>query len=239
MQQVEERQRLIEHFVNGWVLCRTVPNTTVDKQALFTHVHFGENIGGRTDEFFVNNYSETSLNRIKQHVNTPTDYWLSVFSEQGAKPILGYKYKVSEFLMTHHLQKGLIPSTNHSPEIDVRAIKEEHETVELDKQIADPRRLRDPAIAYYAIYVNNEFAGNGRVSFQLDTGVSCLDNIYIHSTYRGQGLGHQLCAALLQKAAEKSDMCILASSQMGHSLYTKLGFETVCNIHVYEKIPLI
>ncbi|MCM3341107.1 GNAT family N-acetyltransferase [Paenibacillus sp. MER TA 81-3] len=231
-------QSTIEQFVEGWVICRRVPNTRIHKESAFIHVRFGEHVGGRTDEIFINEAAPETLKQVEQYMNEQQKYWLTVFSEGEPLNLSQHLYRVSETLMVNELIEPLDKITAAAG-TEVKLIDDEAEALELNAYfnaaIADPRRIKDTDIEDYAVYVNGQPAGNGRISFNPAEGVACMDNIYVDAAYRGNGLGKVLCSTLLHRAQPLSKRCILASSDMGYPLYKKLGFEPICNMHVYEQ----
>lgn len=72
-------------------------------------------------------------------------------------------------------------------------------------------------------------------SLRLPSGTSYISMVFTAPQYRGRGYAHALMTALLRAdAANGTHTSVLLASPMAVSLYQHLGFETLCDAHIYR-----
>ncbi|WP_010530602.1 GNAT family N-acetyltransferase [Lentibacillus jeotgali] len=229
-------KKVVNLFVQGWVYCRREPTTQLHEFDTMKHVNFGTEVVGRTNEFFV---WDSNLRHVISTIHeqfAQKEHWLTVFTNE--KPdnndIEGYKFSNSEYLMILDLE-------DHSFETGDKVIrrvqtKEEAQYINdfFDKVVIDLKKMDDPCLHYYVGEENGELTSHGRYSI-LDNTV-CLDRIFTAEIHRGKGIAKALCQKMLLDAKEEGAVKgVLASSQMGHPLYLKLGYRDVSKMWVFER----
>ena len=69
-------------------------------------------------------------------------------------------------------------------------------------------------------------------------GVASIDAIATDPDYRGRGLGYAITVALLGLARERGySIAVLESSDMGFSIYERIGFSTFCEYVIFSHFP--
>lgn len=229
-------KKAVDLFVQGWVYCRRKPATQLDEFDTVKHVNFGTDVGGRTNEFFV---LDTNLSNAIHTINKQfgqKEYWLTVFSNKSPdnNDTKGYTLTNSEYLMILDLEDCSFEVGNKT--IKRVQTREEAQRINdfFDKIAFDLEKLDDPYMRYYVGEENGEPMSHGSYSI-LDKTV-CLDRIFTAETHRGKGIAKALCRKMLLDAkGEGAVKSVLASSQMGHPLYLKLGYRDVSKIWMFER----
>ena len=69
-------------------------------------------------------------------------------------------------------------------------------------------------------------------------GAASIDAIATDPDYRGRGLGYAITVALLGLARERGySIAVLESSDMGFSIYERIGFSTFCEYVIFSHFP--
>jgi ribosomal protein S18 acetylase RimI-like enzyme len=93
-------------------------------------------------------------------------------------------------------------------------------------------------IKLYIGYLNGKAVCTGSAVFAKDS-VGIYD-IATLPDYRNQGLGSATFHYILSEIKKNyNGLCVLQASEEGMGIYKKAGFESVCNIYVYENRSLI
>ncbi|MFC7392159.1 GNAT family N-acetyltransferase [Scopulibacillus cellulosilyticus] len=235
---IEFTNELLMSFINGLIYCRKMPRTEVYHYPSYTHVDFGEDVGGRTDEFFImnNNLYDIDFNDQKyQHL----DHFVTIFSDNFS--ILGY-FEERGYTFSHweHLMYlDLEPiEFNPSAKYHVRKVKNHKQAVHINQRLSrwaiNESQIDDDNLYHYYIRMLGRPVAHGRFSLINET--ACLDNIYTSPKHRGKGAATALCTEMLLEAKQRgARMVLLASSQMGYPLYLKLGFKKVAPVMIFSK----
>lgn len=232
-----ELEKAIDLFVRGEFYITRQPTTQLHHYDSIKHLALGTNVGGRTDEFFVYNSNPSHVIEIIDQQDTNKDHWLTVFSDEkpyGYDPA-GYTIKSTEFLMMLNLDGWSIEPNKKI----IKRVKTEEEARSinhfLDRNAIELEKLDDPNLHFYVGEENGHPASYGRYLL-LDNTVCFLSNVFTSKTHRGKGIATALCRQMLidakQEGAVKS---VLASSQMGHPLYLKLGYQEVTKMWVFNR----
>lgn len=233
----EDLKKIIDLFIRGWVYCRCGPSTKLYYSESMTHVDFGRNVRGRSHEFFIWNLNSGKvMDRIKEKMDS-SDHWATVFSDTrpADDEVMDYKQTSSEFLMTLDLQQMDSLQTEDQRIKRVRTIGEAQSINQFfDNGVVELNRLDDLHLHYYFIEEDGHPACYGSYSL-LDQTV-CLDKIFTAEAHRGKGMAKELCRKMLFDAKQEgAAQGVLISSQMGHPVYLKLGYQDFTNIWTYSK----
>lgn len=91
---------------------------------------------------------------------------------------------------------------------------------------------------YCTVYQNGKAAACA--SAAVEQGYALMQNVIVHSTLRGKGLGEKLCRAVLEKArrqgARYAYLQVVQTNKAAMNLYSKLGFRKVYT-YWYMKQP--
>lgn len=227
----------VDFFVRGEFYCSRQPATQLHDYDSIKHLALGTNVDGRTDEFFVYNTDPAQVIEIINEQDTKEDYWLTVFSDERPQWIEseGYTIKTTEFLMMLNLDRWTIESEN---KIIARVkTKEEARRINhlFERSVIPLKKLDDPHLHFYVGEENGHPASLGRFLI-LDKTVCFLSNVVTSKIHRGKGIAKALCQKMLSDAKQEGAvMSVLASSQMGHPLYQKLGYREVTKMWVLKK----
>ncbi|MFD2046143.1 GNAT family N-acetyltransferase [Ornithinibacillus salinisoli] len=237
MGEIMELKKAIDFFVRGEFYCSRQPASQLYDYDSIKHLAFGTTVAGRTDEFFVYNANPAPVMETINKHGIKKDYWLTVFSDE--KPYSydkqGYTIKSTDILMILNLDSWSFEIENKI----IKRVKTEEEARRInhffDKTVIDLTKLDDPNLHYYVCEENGHPVSHGSYLL-LDNKVCFLDNVFTSKIHRGKGMAEALCRKMLidakQEGAVKS---VLASSQMGHPLYLKLGYQDVSKMWVFEK----
>lgn len=238
-----DMRKTIDDFIRGWVVCRSVPGTSLSTFQSIRHVHFGKPVGGRTDEFFVFNLpAQKTVDVIhKYHPNMP--HWLTVFSDNPKQTVsdyqsLGYLFSHREYLMALNLSNfHPIRQPDYIKQILDRE-KAFAVNFHFAKEAINIDALAQPNLYQYCVIKSKLPVAYGR--FSLVSEVACLDNIYTSPVHRGKGLGKSLVRTMLTCAKESgANRSILAASEMGQPMYLKLGYSELIHILIFQYNPRV
>lgn len=233
-----DMRKTIDDFIRGWMVCRSVPGTSLSTLQSIRHVHFGKPVGGRTDEFFVYDLPAQKTVKVihKYHPNMP--HWLTVFSDNPKQAVsdyqsLGYLYSHTEYLMALNLSNF---RPIHQPAY-IKRILDKKKAFAINfhfaKEAINIDALTQSNLYQYCVTKSELPVAYGR--FSLVSGVACLDNIYTSPVQRGKGLGKSLVQTMLTCAKESgANRSILAASEMGQPMYLKLGYSELIHILIFQ-----
>lgn len=232
-----ELKETIDLFVRGEFYCSRQSATQLYDYDSIKHLALGTNVGGRTDEFFVCNSNPAQVIEIINGQDTNEDYWLTVFSDEEPHCFesVGYTIKNIEFLMMLNLDSWSIEAENKF----IKRIKTKEGAQRInhyfDRVAIDFKKLDDPHLHFYVGEENGHPASLGRYVL-LDKTVCFLSNVFTSKIHRGKGIAKALCQKMLVDAKQEGAVkSVLASSQMGHPLYLKLGYRDVTKMWVLKK----
>ncbi|HWO76543.1 MAG TPA: GNAT family N-acetyltransferase [Bacillus sp. (in: firmicutes)] len=229
--------KTVDFFVRGEFYCSRQPATQLHDYDSIKHLTLGTNVDGRTDEFFVYNSNPAHVLDIINKQDFKEDYWLTVFSDE--KPYSydaeGYTLKSTEFLMMLHLDSWSIKTETKI----IKRVETEAEARRInhyfDRAAIDLKKLDDPNLHFYVGEENGHPASYGRYLL-LDKTVCFLSDVFTSKIQRGKGIAKALCRKMLMDAKQEGAVkSVLASSQMGHPLYLKLGYRDVSKMWVFKK----
>lgn len=236
MEKIELR-KAIDFFIQGEFYCSRQPASQLHDYGSIKHLALHTNVDGRTDEFFVYNSNPAHVIELINKQDTKEDYWLTVFSDE--KPYSydaeGYIIKNTEFLMMLNLDSWVYETDNKI----IKRVKTEEEARRInhffDRSVIDLKKLDDPNLHFYVGEENGGPASFG-LYLLLDKTVCFLSDIFTSKIHRGKGLAKALCRKMLIDAKHEGAVkSVLASSQMGHPLYLKLGYQDVTKMWVLKK----
>ncbi|MEH7237949.1 GNAT family N-acetyltransferase [Bacillus sp. JJ1562] len=237
MEKKTELKRAIDFFIQGEFYCSRQPRTQLYDYDSIKHLALGTNVDGRTDEFFVYNSNPTHVIEIINKQDMKEDYWLTVFSDEkpNSYDAEGYIIKNTEFLMMLNLDSWSIEIDNKI----IKRVKTEEEARRInhffERDVIELRILEDPNLHFYVGEVNGHPTTYGRYLL-LDETVCFLSDVFTSKIHRGKGMAKALCRKMLIDAQnEGATKSVLASSQMGHPLYLKLGYQDVTKMWVLTK----
>lgn len=133
---------------------------------------------------------------------------------------------------------------DHSPSVDIRAVSDPEEideiaelTVQNTDMAVDIARLIVPrsmvaadAFVPMIARVDGQPVGRGLLFFE--DGVAGVYNVGVIEDYRRQGIGEAITWEILRAGREVgADIGVLQASEMGYSLYDRMGFETIVEYH--------
>ncbi|WP_188455712.1 GNAT family N-acetyltransferase [Virgibacillus oceani] len=232
-----ELKKAVDFFVRGEFFCSRRPASQIYDYDSIKHLAFGTTVAGRTDEFFVYNANPAPVMETINKQGAKKDYWLTVFSDE--KPYRydawGYTVKSTDFLMSLNLDSWTFEIENKI----IKHVKTEEEARRInqffDKTVIDLTKLDDPNLHYYVGEENGHPVSHGSY-FLLDNTVCFLDNVFTSKIHRRKGMAEALCRKMLMDAKQEGAVrSVLASSQMGHSLYLNLGYQDISKMWVFEK----
>lgn len=234
MRNQTEIKEVIDYFVRGECYCSRKPETQIHDYDAIKHLTFGSEVGGRTDEFFVYDANPANVLEFVNRQGLKTTYWLTVFSDEkpGGYESEDYTVKSEEFLMNLDLDNVSFETGNRN----IKRVRTEEEAQRINDYYGKEaiKKLEDPNMRYFVGEEEGEPASRG--SYALIDNVACLDNVFTAKTHRGKGLANALCQTMLMDAKQEGAReSILVSSQMGHALYLKLGYQDVSKMWVFER----
>ena len=231
-----ELNKAIDFFVRGEFYCSRQAASQVHDYDSIKHLAFGTNVAGRTDEFIVYHSNPAHVIDTINQLGIKKDYWLTVFSDEEpySYDAEGYTIKTTEFLMILNLDSWSFETENKI----IKCIKTEDEARRINhffkKDVIDLKKLKDPNLHFYVAEENGHPASHG--SYALLDKTVFLNNIFTSNLHRGKGIAKALCRKMLMDAKrEGAFQSVLISSQMGHPLYLKLGYQDVSKMWVYER----
>ncbi|WP_430789058.1 GNAT family N-acetyltransferase [Virgibacillus flavescens] len=231
-----EFSRAVDLFVRGEYYFSSQSESQVHVYDSVKHLAFGKKVSGRTDEFIIYYLKLDHLINIINKLGLKKDYWLTVISDE--KPYIlnerGYTIKSNEFLMDLNLDSWPFKTENKI----IRRVKNKGEACRIndffDKAVIDLEKWNEPNLRFYVGEENGNPVSYG--SYALLEKTVFLNNVFTSKMYRGQGIAKALCQNMLIDAKrEGANQSVLVSSQMGHSLYQKLGYRDVSKMWVYER----
>ena len=237
MGETTEIKAAIDYFVRGEFHCSRQPATKLYDFDSVKHLAFGSKVAGRTDEFFVYNAGPDHVIETINKQEPKEDYWLTVYSDEkpDSYELMGYSLKSTEYLMILNLESVSFDTEDKS----IKRVKTEEEARHInqlfDKTVIDPGKIDNPNLHYYIGEENGQPVSHGSYLL-LDGKVCFLDNIFTSKDHRGKGMANALCQQMLHDAKQEGAVkSALASSQMGRSLYLKLGYREVSKMWVFSK----
>jgi ribosomal protein S18 acetylase RimI-like enzyme len=154
----------------------------------------------------------------------------------------------THLVMAHVREPDKLADTSAVREVSIDALLEPHTsvtlaesygTLELAEQLFEGKRRIAAAVPtrYFAISVENvvaaycELRGNGKTSQ--------IEDVNTLRAYRGRGLGRMIVQHALDEARSASDLVFVEAlaDDWPKGLYTKLGFDTVGERHLFLLPP--
>lgn len=236
MREKTELIKAIDFFVQGEYYCSRQPTSQVHDYDSIKHLAFGTNVDGRTDEFVVYHSNPSHVLDTINKLDIKTDYWITVFSEEESHRYAaeGYPLKRTEFLMILNLDSRSFETENKI----IKCVKTEEEARRINhlfnRTAIDLERLNDPNLHFYVGEENGQPVSHG--SYALLDKTAFLSNIFTSKIHRGKGMARELCRKMLMDAMQEGAVqSVLISTQLGHPLYLKLGYQDVSKMWVFER----
>ncbi|ADC48317.1 hypothetical protein BpOF4_01245 [Alkalihalophilus pseudofirmus OF4] len=230
-------QEALHDFVWGLIACRYTYGTTVKEEENLIQVTYGYPVGDRRHELFITPFG---LRKVFKKAPFSPHYLTLVTSRQEAPQLYSYYLSSSHYLMILEDIAALELSTSYkSADMKLSEITDYTKAQEVNTYFqlnaVNLEQIEQEGINQYVMYDHLTPVGFGRISSTRKSKRACLDNIYIDPDYRKQGLGSHLCEKIILYSAPHTTSWILASSQMGFSIYLKLGFRNTAFLFTYKK----
>ncbi|WP_026908418.1 GNAT family N-acetyltransferase [Paucisalibacillus globulus] len=231
-----ELKNAIDYFTRCEFYCSRQPTSQLYEYDSIKQLAFGTTVFGRTDEFFVYNSNPAYVMETINKQGIEENYWLTVLSDEKPHTYLaeGYTIRMTDYLMNLNLESWSFETENKN----IRRVNTKKDAQRINdvygKTAINLEKLDDPNLHFYVGEENGQPAIHG--SYIIFDKTVCLDNIVTLKAHRRKGFAKALCRKMLLDAKkEGATESVLASSQMGHPLYLKLGYKDVSKMWVLER----
>lgn len=226
-------------FVIGWSNSRRKGTVDVTKRNGSVECTFEVPIGRikRQHEIFFWDTKTIDPSKIRSNYSN-SKHFVTLFNVNQLNDKVmksnGYNEVTDELFM--YLDLSTLPTQKPSPLVRKIAQPEEMEWFNRQR-LGDTlsfEQLKNDGITIYYVCEGEQLASWAR-AIQVDQ-VMVLDDVVTQPEFRRRGLSKQILTQILMdtQRAGKTQIVVLAASELGQKLYQKMGFENIAKMGVYS-----